>query len=104
MTIFVEEAARMARTMTAATAKAHLAEALRDVESGESVTITRHGRPVAVLVPPELADQLGRLRAAGPESGLARIVGRFADGAELAEALDEVAASRTAGRSLPALD
>ena len=94
----------MARTMTAATAKAHLAEALREVESGESVTITRHGRPVAVLVPPELADQLGRLRAAGPESGLAGLVGRFPDGAELAEALDEVVASRTPGRSLPELD
>lgn len=94
----------MTRTMTAAAAKAHLAEALREVESGASVTITRHGRPVAVLVPPELADQLGRLRAAGPERGLARIIGRFPDGDELADALDEIAASRTTGRDLPALD
>jgi methyltransferase len=41
---------------------------------------------------------LAGLRAAGPESFLARIVGRYPDGVELAEALDEVAASRTDGR------
>jgi len=94
----------MPRTMSAAVAKAHLAEALRDVESGEAVTITRYGRPVAVLVPPEWADQLGRLRAAGPESGLARLIGRFLDGDELADALDQVTASRSAVRELPGLD
>lgn len=33
-------------------AKTHLAELLDRVERGERVTITRHGRPVAVLVPP----------------------------------------------------
>ena len=42
---------------------------------------------------------LAGLRAAGPESGLAGIVGRYPDGVEFAEALDEVAASRTDGRS-----
>jgi len=33
-------------------AKTHLAALLDRVEKGERVTITRHGRPVAVLVPP----------------------------------------------------
>jgi prevent-host-death family protein len=33
-------------------AKTHLAELLDRVERGERITITRHGRPVAVLVPP----------------------------------------------------
>lgn len=33
-------------------AKTHLAALLDRVERGERVTITRHGRPVAVLVPP----------------------------------------------------
>ena len=32
-------------------AKTHLPRLLNDVERGESVTITRHGRPVARLVP-----------------------------------------------------
>jgi prevent-host-death family protein len=33
-------------------AKTHLAELLDRVEKGERITITRHGRPVAQLVPP----------------------------------------------------
>ena len=32
-------------------AKTRLAELLKRVESGERITITRHGRPVAELVP-----------------------------------------------------
>jgi len=34
-------------------AKTHLPELLRRVENGERITITRHGHPVAELVPPE---------------------------------------------------
>jgi len=34
-------------------AKTHLPELLRRVENGERITITRHGHPVAQLVPPE---------------------------------------------------
>jgi methyltransferase len=41
---------------------------------------------------------LAGLGTVGPESGLTGLVGRFPDGAELAEALDELAASRTAGQ------
>jgi prevent-host-death family protein len=33
-------------------AKTHLAELLDRVQKGERITITRHGRPVAQLVPP----------------------------------------------------
>lgn len=33
-------------------AKTHLPELLRRVEAGERITITRHGHPVAELVPP----------------------------------------------------
>ena len=33
-------------------AKTHLSELLVRVEAGETVTITKHGRPVARLVPP----------------------------------------------------
>lgn len=37
--------------MSLAHAKAHLSELLNTVESGEEVVITRHGRPVARVVP-----------------------------------------------------
>lgn len=33
-------------------AKTHLPELLKRVENGERITITRHGHPVAELVPP----------------------------------------------------
>jgi len=36
-------------------AKTHLPELLRRVENGERITITRHGHPVAELVPPGIA-------------------------------------------------
>ena len=39
-------------TVGAYEAKTHLAELLDRVEKGERITITRHGRPVAQLVPP----------------------------------------------------
>jgi prevent-host-death family protein len=39
--------------MTASEARATLPELLSRVENGEEVTITRHGRPVAVLVRPD---------------------------------------------------
>ena len=39
--------------MGAFAAKTHLPELLRRVEQGESITITKHGKPVARLVPPE---------------------------------------------------
>ena len=38
-------------SMSLAHAKAHLSELLNTVESGEEVLITRHGRPVAKMVP-----------------------------------------------------
>jgi len=38
-------------TASAYEAKTHLSELLRRVEKGESITITRHGVPVARLVP-----------------------------------------------------
>jgi prevent-host-death family protein len=36
-------------------AKAHFAELLDEVERGETIVITRHGKPVARLVPDEEA-------------------------------------------------
>jgi prevent-host-death family protein len=40
-------------SITASEARAALPELLTRVEDGEEVTITRHGRPVAILVRPD---------------------------------------------------
>lgn len=39
------------REIQASEAKTHLPQLLDDVERGETVVITRHGRPIARLVP-----------------------------------------------------
>lgn len=45
-------------------ARAHLSELLRRVEAGESITITRRNKPVAVLTPiKRRADNLAEFRA-----------------------------------------
>lgn len=41
----------MTVTLGAFEAKTHLSELLKQVEEGEEITITKHGRPVARLVP-----------------------------------------------------
>jgi prevent-host-death family protein len=50
-------------------AKTHLAQLLEDVERGETITITRHGHPVARLVPARpqrrrTSDVIAAIRAA----------------------------------------
>ena len=90
----------MAKTIPAAAAKAQFSEALRDAESGEQVIITRYGKPVAVLVHPELMAQLERLQALDEGGGLSSVVGRYADADDFLEALEQV--ERVAeGRALP---
>jgi prevent-host-death family protein len=63
------------KELSVAEAKAALSEAIRTVESGTTVVITRHGKPVAALVKPEDVQKLELLRAAGPEQGLASVAG-----------------------------
>jgi prevent-host-death family protein len=55
------------RTIGAYEAKTHLPRLLDEVERGEQITITKHGRPVAILVPPS------RTGVADPESLLERM-------------------------------
>ena len=43
--------AAMAREIQASDAKTHLPQLLDDVERGETIIITRHGRPIARIVP-----------------------------------------------------
>ena len=51
------------REIQASEAKTKLPELLRDVERGETLIITRHGKPIARLVP-DLEQQQARARAA----------------------------------------
>ena len=41
------------REVQASDAKTHLPRLLDDVEAGETIVITRHGKPIARLVPDE---------------------------------------------------
>lgn len=45
------------RTVSLAEAKAHLSELINTVEAGEEIVITRHGRAVARVSPPEKIKQ-----------------------------------------------
>jgi prevent-host-death family protein len=65
----------MAKTVTATTAKGTLLRLLDEAAAGEEIEITRHGRPVARLVPPRGARSLkglylGRARTAVEEEEL----------------------------------
>ena len=93
--------AKRTQRFTVAEAKARFAECLRDAEEGRPVLITRHGKQVAAVVSLSDYEQLARLRAAGPEAGLAGIAGGWKGSEELA---DEIAQfRRTAGRRAPKL-
>ena len=48
------------REVQATEAKAHLARLLSDVEHGETIAITRHGKPIAHLVPAEAQARASR--------------------------------------------
>ena len=66
---------RMIREIQASDAKARLLRILDEVERGETVIITRHGRPIARLVPEaqrrqkEIDDAVEGLRALGLRTG-----------------------------------
>jgi prevent-host-death family protein len=51
------------RSIQSSEAKTHLPQLLDEVERGETLVITRHGRPIARLVPDAEARQADRLRA-----------------------------------------
>ena len=56
------------RQIDASEAKTHLPQLLDDVERGETLVITRHGRPIARLVPErdkrreEVAEAIARIK------------------------------------------
>ncbi len=75
----------MRRRVSLAEAKAKLSECVREAERGATIVITRHGKPVAALARAEEIERLDRLRAAGPEGGLASVAGGWKGSEELAE-------------------
>ena len=69
-------------------AKTRLARLVKDVERGETVTLTRHGHPVARIVPIEAE------RRSAPEKSLAQAFrelsrGNRLDGVTIRELIDE---------------
>ena len=92
----------MENNISVAEAKATFSECIRKVEAGNAVLITRHGKPVAALVSPSDLEHLERLRKAGPENGLASIVGGWENSEELASILD--ASPRQGQRNTPDLE
>lgn len=82
--------------------KAKFSEYIRSAQRGEPVIITRHGRAVAAIVGFEEMETLARLRAAGPEAGLASVAGGWEDSDQLVRILETSA--RVGSRSGPSLD
>lgn len=92
-------------TMTVSEARAALPEVLDRVAGGEEVTITRHGRPVAVVVRPDI---LWSRRARGALEDAERIHGLLAEAAAAspdgpgltAERAEQLIAEIRAGRDV----
>jgi prevent-host-death family protein len=74
-------------TVGAFEAKTHLAEILDRVERGESLTITRHGKPVAQLVPVPTPHQRSRMEAIRELREFGK--GHRLDGLTIRELIDE---------------
>jgi prevent-host-death family protein len=90
------------RALSVAEVKATLSDAIRDVEAGASIVITRHGKPVAALVRAEDLTTIERLRSAGPEKGLASLAGGWEGAKDLIKAIES--APRRAKRRVTNLE
>ena len=51
------------REIQASEAKTHLPQLLDEIERGESIIITRHGRPIARLIPEDIMRRDGQAEA-----------------------------------------
>ncbi len=92
----------MNKQISLAEAKATLSECIRRVESGKTLLITRHGKPVAALVRAKDLENFERLKKAGPEGGLASLAGGWKDSEEFVRILDE--SSRVGQRNVERVD
>ncbi len=82
---------RTMRQVQSTDAEAHLARLLSAVERGESFAITRHGKPIAHLVPPAATDPASRAAA------LERFRKRRAAWPKARFSIDEILAARHEG-------
>jgi prevent-host-death family protein len=87
----------------ASEAKEHFAEYVHAAEVGESVLITRYGKPVAALVSAQALESLERFEAAVSGGGLAGLAGLWNDAEELTTELDRTVAARGNPRPVPEL-
>lgn len=77
----------MSIQMSVAEAKARFAECVRDAESGERVVITRHGRPVAMVVGGDQIALVERVLTAADGRGLAAVAGGWEGSDDLVEVM-----------------
>jgi prevent-host-death family protein len=93
----------MTKNVSIAEAKAHFSECVKEAEAGDSIVITRRGKPIAAIVRAEDVLQLARLRAAGPARGLGHVAGKFDDAQAFVEEVERIARSRRGRRRVPDL-
>ena len=79
------------RTIQASEAKTHFLKILDDVERGETIVITRHGKPVARITPQTAIDRERVQRATEGMRALRAKIGRMS--------LEEILSARDEGRA-----
>ncbi len=79
-----------APTVTVAEGKNRFSAWIRAAEHGASVTVTRHGRPVAVIVSAESYEELCRTRRTDEAGGLAALAGGWDESDAFVDAIDEL--------------
>ena len=79
------------RSIQASEAKTHFLRILDDVERGESVIVTRHGKPIARITPEREIDPEKVKRAAESMRALRQRIGKLS--------LEEILSSRDEGRA-----
>ncbi len=92
----------MTKNLSVAEAKSHLSVYIRQVEKGNSIVITRHGKPVAALISAEALEHVERLRKAGPQGGLASLGGGWENSEDLVRLIAQ--SPRTKSRKSVALE
>jgi prevent-host-death family protein len=78
-------------TIQASEAKTHFLRILDRIERGESVVITRHGKPVARISPPQEDDRSRAEQAVSEMRALRQRIGRMS--------LEEILSARDEGRA-----
>ena len=92
----------MTKNLSVAEAKSHLSDYIRQVEKGNSIVITRHGKPVAALISAEALEHVERLRKAGPQGGLASLAGGWENSEDFVRLIAQ--SPRTKSRKSVALE